>query len=50
MLLPVYLLALAAFLLFINVKAGSRPGKWLSYVGMWAAIIGSAVVAFQAYT
>ena len=50
MLLPLYLLVLAAFLLVLNLKSGSRVGKWLSYVGMWAALGGSAVVALVVYT
>lgn len=50
MLLPIYLLVLAAFLLFLNLKSRSGPGKWFSYMGMWAAIIGSVVVALGVYT
>lgn len=50
MLLPIYLLVLAAFLLFLNLKAASTPGKFLSYVGMWSAVIGSAATALVVYT
>jgi hypothetical protein len=48
-LLPAYLLVLAGFLLFVNIRAGRPVGKWLSWVGMWAAIAGSAVSALVAY-
>lgn len=47
--LPVYLLALAGFLVFMNIKAASAPAKWVSYVGMWAALVGSVVTAIGAY-
>lgn len=43
--LAIYLLALAAFLLFLNAKAGSRTTKFISYYGMWIALAGSAFVA-----
>lgn len=45
-----YLLIVATFLLFVNIKASSTPTKFASYVGMWAALIGSAIVAIGALT
>lgn len=48
-LLPVYLLFLAGFLLILNLKVRNGPGKWLSYMGMWAALAGSAAVAVVTY-
>jgi len=47
MLLAVYLLLLAGFLLFLNLKSGSAFSKRASYCGMWLAIIGSVVVAVK---
>lgn len=50
MFLPIYLLALAAFLLFLNLKSASAPGKWFSYIGMWGALGASATSAVLVYS
>lgn len=49
MMLPVYLLVLAGFLMLVNIKAAETWIKFLSVVSMLAALIGSAVTAFAVY-
>lgn len=44
--LSLYLLLLAALLLFINMRTSrSRAAKAVTYWGMWAAIVASLVLA-----
>lgn len=48
MTLSVYLLAIAGFFAFVNLKIRTnRFAKKLTYNGMWAAIIVSVVLAFK---
>lgn len=46
MILALYLLLVAGLLLFLNIRTRqSQVAKFVSYVGMWAAIGGSVVAA-----
>lgn len=48
MILALYLLVIAAFLMFLNLRTRtSRIAKKLTYFGMWAAIIASIAVAVR---
>lgn len=48
MTLAVYLLAIAGFFMFLNLKTkSSRFAQYLTYYGMWAAIIGSIILAIN---
>jgi hypothetical protein len=45
-----YFLALAGFLLFFNLKVRSGPSKAISFIGIWASVGTSVVLAVVSQT